>query len=429
MSKHWTKFRACRGLSFALAVFAAVVPVQACAEAGAEPLSIEAVVKAFRSKSNTSAMRRARLEVASHRAEAAAALLRDAPTLGVEVETVPPGGNRRSGDEAPPPRTMPGTAKVILAQELTLGGDAARAAVRENALAEVDILEKEGELTDDEHELVVAYLGLRQEALIHADLERARPLVARLTKQARQAVRLGTLGALAANQAELLSDQIRTDSEQSQLAYGSFAERITAATGLPLATTPAAAPQALSMEFTEVAAGSIEKLPRVVANAQKQAALAGEQEELLSRRTLELGLGLARGWSDKDETSLVAELKLPLGVGAAAKSEARALVAERASAAAEGDLLKGRLAREVAKNAAEIKRLAGASRRVEGRVERLAKLYEKTEAAFRRGQGDLPEVFATLKELVEARLEAIRTQTELETAQVARRYLLRPTAN
>jgi outer membrane protein TolC len=158
-------------------------------------------------------------------------------------------------------------------------------------------------------------------------------------------------------------------------------------------------------------------------------ALALEQESLLARRSLELGIGVSQTWGETRDTSVIAELRVPLGVGAARKSEALALGAERLAVRAGAELVKAKAARELARVDAEIKRLDGAASRLEARVERLSSLFVKTESAFRRGQGDVLEVITTLRELLDARLEEIRTKVELETAHVSRLYLVRPVAS
>lgn len=425
MSSRWTlsyaKSRIAR-----IVVGVAVLWSSPSAAQQAATLTVDALVQAFRARNGLATFKSARAQVADARAEAAAGGFQEAPALALEVEATPPQGSTDADNSSPPP-SLSGAARAVVSQELVVGVDAATATALFRAQAETDVLEKALELAGEERALVASYLDLKKESLIFATLDEARPKLERYVSLSRQAARLGTLGGLAATQAELFLDQITSDLEQARLSFASEAERLSAATGLALQTIGSARFEDLA--GAPVNAPAPASPPELALLERKIEALALEQESLLARRSLELGLGVSQGFGEKRETSVIAELRLPLGVGAARKSEAQALGAERLAARAEAELVKAKAARELARVDAEIKRLDGAASRLGARVERLSSLFAKTESAFRRGQGDVLEVITTLRELLDTRLEEIRTRVELETAHVSRVYLLRPLAS
>jgi outer membrane protein TolC len=389
-------------------------------------LTIDALVQAFRARNGLASFKSARAQLADARAKAAAGGFQEAPALSLEVEATPPQGATGAGNSSPPP-SLSGEARAVVSQELVVGVDAAKDAARFRAQADTDILEKALELADEERALVASYLDLKKESLTFGALDAARPKIERYVSLSRQAARLGTLGGLAATQAELFLDQITSDLEQARLSFTSEAERLSAATGLALQTIDAARFEDLPRALPSAPAPA--SPPELAPVERRLEALALEQESLLARRSLELGIGVSQTWGETRDTSVIAELRVPLGVGAARKSEALALGAERLAVRAGAELVKAKAARELARVDAEIKRLDGAASRLEARVERLSSLFVKTESAFRRGQGDVLEVITTLRELLDARLEEIRTKVELETAHVSRLYLVRPVAS
>jgi outer membrane protein TolC len=392
----------------------------------AATITVETVVEAFRARNGLASLKEALSQLADARARASAGGFQEAAALSLEVETTPPNGSTEAGRSSAPPR-LSGEARAVVSQELVVGVDDAKNAARFRAQAESGILEKALELADEERALVASYLELKKESLIFAELQSTKSKIGRYVSMSRQAARLGTLGGLAATQVELFLDQITSDLEQARLSFASEAERLSAATGLALQTIDTARFDALPRALASAPAPA--SPPQLAPVERRLEALALEQESLLARRSLELGIGVARAWGEKQDTSVIAELRVPLGVGAAKKSEALALGAERLAARAEAELVKAKAARELARLEAEIKRLDGASSRLEARVERLSRLLTKTESAFRRGQGDVLEVMTTLRELLDTRLEEITTKIELETAHVSRLYLVRPVAS
>lgn len=395
----------------------------------AEPakLSLDAVVRAFRAKNGLPSYRAARAELATSRAKAAAGGFQEAPKFSMEVEAAPPGlSTRYSEQSAPPPPGFSGGAKVVISRELILGVDSARNADRFSAEADADVLEKAAELAAEERDLVASYLSLKKEALIFAELARAKPQVEKYVSLARQAARLGTMNGLAATQTEIFSDQILNDIEQSRLSFAAESDRLSTSTGLVFGAIEASKFEDVPMSPSELMGQGTS--PQLAAIERRQAALDLERQDLLSRRVLELGFGVSKAWGEKTDTSLIAEITLPLGIGETRRSEAQTLTAARAAAGAEAELVKTKAARELARIDSEIKRLAGQAGRLKGRVERLSSLLDKTDGAFRRGQGEVSEVIATLRALLDVRLEEIKTRVELETAQISRHYLLHPVA-
>lgn len=390
------------------------------AEPAEESLTLEAIIAGFRDKNALHDFEKARSKAAQSLAESQSLIFQSAPKLGLELETPPEFARSSSLDATSPERS----ATVRLEQEIVFGVDSARTAKQFGAKAKAEMLERKIALREEEQDIVSAYLDLRQSQLIYAALESAGAKVRELRELARKASRLGTLGALTATQAELFADEVKTELAQSELTYASLSERLSVATGIALPKTVGnARVVGLPKDFANEAALIKEKAPELRVNRLRLNAIASERENILARRALDVGVGVARSWGEKDETSVMLEVTLPLGSGAAAKSEAQSLGAERAALLAEATLLERKFERAVAKSDAEIRRLTGAVASTESRAERLSELYERTSGAFQNGQADLAEVLETLKEATEAKLNAFSTRRELESALVSRRYL------
>ncbi len=382
-----------------------------------QPIDVAGVVSAFRGKNNLSAYKVAASSIASNRSIGQSERFPGAPKIAVEAELSP----RRSTDD----NQLPGSATVRLAQSVAVGIDPARASGRFAALANAEVLERSFELVEQEREVVLIYVAARKELAVHQALETARADVERLASQAAQAAKLGTLGLLPATKARLLLDELTTNVEQSHLAYGAHVEQLSSATGLELSTKIGALAFAgLADEFGSEASTEIDGVARMRAFKLQEEAFAVERDVLLSRREVELSAGVRRSWGDLGgETSLLVEVALPLGAGAAARTEAAALTGERAALDARRELARKSLEREIAKAKADVTRLLGIVQRTEQRALRLEASLQRTSKAFRQGQAEVSEVLEILSELIEARVETARERAEFEGALVERRYI------
>lgn len=386
-------------------------------QTAANPVDVAKIVTAFRIKNDLSAFKSAASAIASSRSVGDSERFPGPPKIGVEAEHSPVGSTDA--------RQRPGAATVRVAQGIAFGIDSTRAAGRRTALAKAEILEQSIALVEQEREVILVFVAARRELAVHQALETARADVERLATQATQAAKLGTLGPLSATKARLLLDELTTNVEQSHLAYGAYVARLSAATALELSPEIGALSLVgLSDEFVIDAPTDVETAATMKGFRLREEALAVERDVLLSRREVELTAGVRRSWGDlPGETSFLAEVSVPIGVGAVARSEAAALGAEKAALDARREIAKKTLERAVAKSQSDVARLLGNVKRTEQRALRLEASLQRTSKAFRQGQAEISEVLEILSALIDACVETVRERGDYESALVEQRYI------
>lgn len=376
-------------------------------------LSVGELVEAFRRKAGLQSLAQGAKDRALRETEARSMRFASAPRLGIESE-VTSGGDRSE-------RAM----TVRVGQTIVSGVDDALVKERYSALAESELLERASALVDEEKGLVLTFVAARQELVVHAALEQARAEVAGLAARADRAAQVGAVGGMLATRAKLLLDELATQVEQSHVTYGARARQLMGASGLPSSEELGAILfEDLPASFLDLGPpADKDALPALRSLELERRALAVESDELRSRRELEISAGVGRSWGESTETRLTLDLTVPLGVGAAARSEAMALDAKRAVLGARAEMMRQRLERADMKARSEVDRLRGIALSTGKTVRRLEDMRVKVGHAFDRGQAELSEVLEVTRELVDARVEAARQRGAYEEALVERHYL------